>query len=119
MLFDGWGLHLSPASDNVQGHPFYAANNINQIAITSIADYQVIPLDPARQCSGGGGERLGPAAKLPLEAFLPDRRIRRVVPGQRSQRSQRYQTPRARTGKLANPLAGTPARPSPPPRTPP
>lgn len=46
MLFDGWGLHLSPAPDNVQGHPFHAANNINQIAITSIADYQVIPLDP-------------------------------------------------------------------------
>lgn len=46
MLFDGWALHLSPAPDNVEGHPFHAANNINGIGITSIADYQVLPLDP-------------------------------------------------------------------------
>jgi hypothetical protein len=45
MLFDGWGLHLSPPPDNVQGHPFHAANNINGIGITSIVDYQVLPLD--------------------------------------------------------------------------
>ena len=49
MLFDGWGLHLSPAPDNVEGHPFYAANNVNRIGITSIIDYQVLPLDPRVQ----------------------------------------------------------------------
>jgi hypothetical protein len=49
MLFDGWALHLSPAPDNVAGHPFYAANNINGISITSIVDYQVLPLDPRVQ----------------------------------------------------------------------
>src|SRR5436190_5833851 len=36
MLFDGWALHLSPAPDNVDGHPFHAANNINGIGIGSI-----------------------------------------------------------------------------------
>src|SRR5205809_3143083 len=46
MLFDGWALHLSPAPDNVEGHPFRAANNINGIGITSIVDYQFLPLDP-------------------------------------------------------------------------
>jgi hypothetical protein len=46
MLFDGWALHLSPAPDNVAGHPFHAANNVNEIGITSIVDYQVLPLDP-------------------------------------------------------------------------
>ena len=46
MLFDGFALHLSPASDHIQGHPFYAENNINGIAIQSIVDYQVLPLDP-------------------------------------------------------------------------
>jgi hypothetical protein len=44
MLFDGWALHLSPAPDNVEGHPFHAANNVNGIAIQSIRDYQVLPL---------------------------------------------------------------------------
>lgn len=44
MLFDGWGLHLSPAPDNIEGHPFYAANNINGVNITSILDHQVLPL---------------------------------------------------------------------------
>jgi hypothetical protein len=46
MLFDGWAVHLSPPPDNVQGHPFHAANNLNGIDITSIVDYQVLPLDP-------------------------------------------------------------------------
>jgi len=46
MFFDGWALHLSPAPDNVEGHPFFAANNVNGIGITSIRDYQVLPLDP-------------------------------------------------------------------------
>jgi hypothetical protein len=45
MFFDGWALHLSPAPDNVEGHPFHAANNVNDVAITSILDYQVLPLD--------------------------------------------------------------------------
>ena len=49
MLFDGWGLHLSPAPDNVEGHPFHAANNINGIGIRTIVDYQVLPLDPRVQ----------------------------------------------------------------------
>jgi hypothetical protein len=49
MLFDGWALHLSPAPDNVAGHPFHAANNINGVGITSIVDYQVLPLDPRVQ----------------------------------------------------------------------
>ncbi|MGH7709821.1 MAG: hypothetical protein ACREOG_00965, partial [Gemmatimonadaceae bacterium] len=45
MFFDGWGLHLSPPPDNVEGHPFHAANNVNGIGITSIVDYHVLPLD--------------------------------------------------------------------------
>jgi hypothetical protein len=49
MFFDGWALHLSPAPDNVEGHPCHAANNINGIGITSIVDYQVLPLDPRVQ----------------------------------------------------------------------
>jgi hypothetical protein len=44
MLFEGWCLHLSPLPDNVEGHPFHAANNINGIAITSIVDYQALPI---------------------------------------------------------------------------
>jgi Family of unknown function (DUF6298) len=49
MLFDGFGLHLSPAPDHVEGHPFHAANNSNDIGIGSIVDYQVLPLDPRVQ----------------------------------------------------------------------
>jgi hypothetical protein len=49
MLFVGWGLHLSPAPDNVEGHPFHAANNVNGIGIASIVDYQQLPLDPRVQ----------------------------------------------------------------------
>ena len=49
MLFEGFGLHLSNAPDNVQGHPLHAANNINGIGINSIVDYQVLPLDPRIQ----------------------------------------------------------------------
>jgi len=45
MLFDGWAMHLSPPPDNVEGHPFHSANNINDISVTSIVDYQVLPLD--------------------------------------------------------------------------
>jgi hypothetical protein len=46
MFFEGWALHLSPPPDNVEGHPFHAGNNVNGIGITSIKDYQVLPLDP-------------------------------------------------------------------------
>lgn len=49
MLFEGWGLHLSPPPDNVAGHPFHAANNINGVGITSIVDHQVLPLNPRVQ----------------------------------------------------------------------
>jgi hypothetical protein len=49
MLFDGWALHLSPAPDQVEGHPFHAANNVNGVGIGSILDYQVLPLDPRVQ----------------------------------------------------------------------
>ncbi|SHN75324.1 hypothetical protein [Cryptosporangium aurantiacum] len=46
MLFDGWALHLSPAPDHVEGHPFHAGNNVNGTSVTSIDDLQVQPLDP-------------------------------------------------------------------------
>ena len=49
MLFDGWALHLSPAPDHVEGHPFHTANNVNGVGIGSILDYQVLPLDPRIQ----------------------------------------------------------------------
>ena len=51
MLFEGFGLHLTPPPDNVAGHPFHAANNVNQVGIASIVDYQVLPLDPRVQRS--------------------------------------------------------------------
>jgi hypothetical protein len=49
MLFDGFCLHLSLPPDNIEGHPFYAANNVNEIGVASIVDYQVLPLDPRVQ----------------------------------------------------------------------
>jgi hypothetical protein len=49
MFFEGWALHLSPAPDHVEGHPFHADNNVNGIGIGSIVDYQVLPLDPGVQ----------------------------------------------------------------------
>ena len=49
MLFDGWALHLSPAPDNVEGHPFFSENNANGIGIKSILDYQVFPMGPRIQ----------------------------------------------------------------------
>ena len=49
MLFDGWALHLSPAPDHIEGHPFHAGNNINGISAESIDDLQVLPLDPRIQ----------------------------------------------------------------------
>jgi hypothetical protein len=45
MLFEGFSLHLTGAPDNVEGHPFHAANNVNGVGIGSIDDYQVLPLD--------------------------------------------------------------------------
>jgi hypothetical protein len=49
MLFDGWALHLSPAPDHIEGHPFHAGNNVNGVSATSIDDLQVLPLDPRVQ----------------------------------------------------------------------
>ena len=49
MLFEGWALHLSPTPDQIEGHPFFAANNVNDVNITSINDVQVLPLDPRVQ----------------------------------------------------------------------
>jgi hypothetical protein len=49
MLFEGFSLHLTAAPDNVEGHPFHAANNVNGIGITTLDDYQVLPLDPGVQ----------------------------------------------------------------------
>jgi hypothetical protein len=45
-LFEGFSLHLTATPDNVAGHPFHASNNVNGIEITSIVDYQVLPVDP-------------------------------------------------------------------------
>ena len=45
MLFDGFSLHLTAVPDNIEGHPFWVGNNVNDIGITSILDYQVLPLD--------------------------------------------------------------------------
>jgi hypothetical protein len=45
MLFEGFSLHLTSTPDNVEGHPFHAVNNVNDIGITSIVDYEVLPLD--------------------------------------------------------------------------
>jgi hypothetical protein len=49
MLFDGFALHLSAPPDNVEGHPFHAANNVNGIGIASMIEYQVLPLAPTIQ----------------------------------------------------------------------
>ena len=44
MLFEGFSLHLTAPPDNVEGHPFHTANNVNDVGISSIVDYQVLPL---------------------------------------------------------------------------
>ena len=49
MFLEGWAIHLSPAPDHVEGHPFHAGNNVNGVGIESILDYQVLPLDPEVQ----------------------------------------------------------------------
>ena len=49
MLFEGFSLHLTDLPDNIAGHPFAAGNNVNGVAIQSIVDYQVLPLDPEVQ----------------------------------------------------------------------
>lgn len=54
MLFDGWALHLSPAPDHIEGHPFHVANNVNGISAASINDLQVLPLDPRVQAIQDG-----------------------------------------------------------------
>jgi hypothetical protein len=45
MLFDGFCLTQCLRPDNVAGHPFAAGNNTDGISITSISDYQVLPID--------------------------------------------------------------------------
>ncbi len=45
MFFEGFSLHLTATPDNIEGHPFHSANNVNDIGISSIVDYQVLPLD--------------------------------------------------------------------------
>jgi hypothetical protein len=40
------GRHLGMRPDNIEGHPFHAASNVNGIGIASMIDYQVLPLDP-------------------------------------------------------------------------
>src|SRR5262249_31780081 len=45
MRFASGGPHLRPPPDNVAGPRFHAANNVNGIGITSIVDYQELPLD--------------------------------------------------------------------------
>ena len=49
MFFDGWALHLSPAPDNVEGHPFFGPQQRQWGGDSSIVDYQVLPLDPRVQ----------------------------------------------------------------------
>jgi hypothetical protein len=49
MLFEGFSLHLTDPPDNIAGNPFGTGNNVNGVAIESIVDYQVLPLDPAVQ----------------------------------------------------------------------
>jgi hypothetical protein len=46
MFFEGFSLHLTAPPDNIEGHPFHAANNVNEVGISSIVDYQVLPLAP-------------------------------------------------------------------------
>jgi hypothetical protein len=46
MFFEGFSLTVSNRPDNLEGHPFFVANNVNGIGITSVVDYQVLPLDP-------------------------------------------------------------------------
>lgn len=49
MLFEGFGLHLSPAPDHVEGHPFHARNNVSGVGLTSVTGYMQLPLDPRVQ----------------------------------------------------------------------
>ena len=46
MFFEGFSLHLTSTPDNIEGHPFHAASNVNEVGISSIVDYQVLPLEP-------------------------------------------------------------------------
>ncbi len=108
MLFDGFGLHLSPAPDNVEGHPFHAANNVNGIDITSIDDYQVLPLDPRVQDAPGGvhqaGHRHRPrSAQRSLSRSRTSRRA--GAPSTRRSRS-RWACPRP-TSRRAIPPSGS------------
>ena len=46
MLFDGFSMHLTEIPTNITGHPFHGSNNVNDVDIGSIVDYQELPLDP-------------------------------------------------------------------------
>lgn len=46
MLFEGFSLSMTATPDNIEGHPFHSLNNINNVHINSIVDYQVLPLKP-------------------------------------------------------------------------
>ena len=86
MLFDGWASTSARAPDNVEGHPFHAANNVNGIGITSIVDYQVLPLDPRVQAHPGGVHPQGRRHR-PRPAQRPLRGRERIV-GRRDRRSR-------------------------------
>src|SRR5207247_2527555 len=49
VLGEGVSLELTAAPDHIHGHPFRAANNVNDVGIRSIVDYQVLPLEPRVQ----------------------------------------------------------------------
>ena len=48
MLFEGFSLHLTAPPDNIEGHRSTLRTS-TAIGITSINDYQVLPLDPRVQ----------------------------------------------------------------------
>ena len=50
MLFDGWALHLSPAPDHIEGHPFHAAQQRQR-------DRGDVDRRPARSCRSTRGSR--------------------------------------------------------------
>ena len=51
MLFEGFSLHLTDTPDNIEGHPFHGANNINGVGITSI---HLITMQPRTELSSTG-----------------------------------------------------------------
>ena len=103
MLFDGLGLHLSPPPDNVEGHPFHAANNVNGIGDHLDRRLPGAAARPARPGAPGGvhpqGRRHRPR---PAERAL---RGRQRVVGRRIRR--REELPEA-LGMSSRPTGATP-----------